>query len=64
MPVTKTRLPVLASLQLTPTNLFACLWPQLARVVSGEREQRQCPGCGNWFEARERRSYELYCGDA
>jgi hypothetical protein len=63
-PPLKSRLAVLASLQLAPTNLLACLWLQLAQVVSGLKAQRQCLGCRKWFEAAERRTDKLYCGDA
>src|SRR5581483_10770270 len=63
-PVRGSNLPVLASLQLAPATLAACLWLQLAQVVSGAKTQRQCAGCGKWFESQERRSDKLYCGDA
>jgi hypothetical protein len=63
-PPLKSRIPVMASLRLAPTNLLACLWLQLAQVVGGLTEQRQCPGCQRWFESRGARSDKVYCGDA
>jgi hypothetical protein len=63
-PMMRSRLPVLGALQLTPVNLYAGLWLQFAQVASGEREQRRCPGCGRWFEAKVTRSDRMYCGDA
>ena len=63
-PPLKSRLPVLASLQLAPTNLLACLWLQFAQVISGLKELPQCPGCKKWFEAAKRRTDKVYCGDA
>jgi hypothetical protein len=53
-----------APLQLSPTDLAAACWLQLALVVSGMKAQRQCQGCGRWFEAHEKRSDAVWCGDA
>jgi hypothetical protein len=64
MPVMKMKLPVRSSLQLAPSSLFACFWLQLAQVVSGEKTQRQCLGCREWFEATGKRTDKLYCDDA
>jgi transposase-like protein len=58
--------PVLFSLRVVPVSLFACLWMQLAEVMSTDKEQRVCPGCREWFEVKSKgtRSDRQYCGDA
>ena len=63
--MTGDRLPVLTSLQLVPATLHACLWLQLAQVMSTNREQRRCRGCGEWFDlkAKGKRSDRTCCGD-
>jgi hypothetical protein len=48
-------LPVMASLRLVPLNLYACLWLQFAQAMTSDKEQRQCVGCGEWFEVRGKR---------
>jgi hypothetical protein len=58
-------LSVMASLRWQPANLFACLWLQFARIMSSDKEQRVCPGCGRWFEVKAKgtRSDRRYCSD-
>jgi hypothetical protein len=56
--------PVLADLRLVPTTLAACCWLQLAQIVSGATEQRQCVACGGWYESKSRRSDKVYCSEA
>ncbi len=48
------KLPVMFSLQLVPSCLYAALWLQLARVMTADKRQRQCPGCDRWFEVQVR----------
>jgi hypothetical protein len=38
------------ALRFVPRNLLAGVWFQLAQSISGDREHRQCLGCGTWFE--------------
>jgi len=60
------KLPVLASLRLVPSNLYACLWLQMAQAISSDKHQKECPACGQWFEVRAKgvRSDRLYCSEA
>jgi hypothetical protein len=36
--------------QTTPHNLLGTLFLQLGQAIAGNREQRPCKACGNWFE--------------
>jgi hypothetical protein len=64
-PQKERRFPLLASLRLVPSNLYACLWLQLGQVMSTNREQRKCRGCGEWFDvkAKGKRSDRTCCSD-
>ena len=55
-----------AVLRMVPQTLLGCLWLELANAISGDKSQRQCPGCGRWFEiqAHGSRSDKQFCSQA
>lgn len=54
------------SLHLIPNTLLGAIWLQLARAVEGNKELRQCGGCGRWFELgpETARKSKNYCSTA
>jgi hypothetical protein len=53
-------------LQLTPHNLLGAIYLQFALAVDGNKDYRQCPSCGKWFELSTHgaRADRLTCSDA
>lgn len=37
-------------IRLVPNGLLGALWLQLARAIDGDKIQRRCPGCQEWFQ--------------
>jgi hypothetical protein len=54
-------------IRLVPHGLRGALWLQLARAIEGDRIQRRCPGCQEWFqisiESGGKRVDARYCSD-
>jgi len=44
-------------------SLIAAMWLQLALAIDGQREYRNCPVCGRWWNATAARSDKLTCSD-
>ena len=51
---------------LTPQDLLAAMWLQMALAVDGDKNYRQCPECQNWFEVSPStaRSDKVFCSTA
>lgn len=49
-----------------PENLLGAIWLQFEHAVTGNREERECLGCGDWFEVSRdtARSDKHYCGNS
>lgn len=49
-----------------PVTLLGAMWLQLAEVVAGHRELRQCASCGSWHELSPdvARTNRRYCGQS
>jgi hypothetical protein len=53
-------------LHIIPGNLLGAIWLQFAQAINGNKEYRQCAGCGKWFELSPdtARTSRFHCSDA
>lgn len=44
-------------------SLIGAMWVQLALAVDGNRTYKQCPICGEWWDATDARPHKTVCSD-
>jgi hypothetical protein len=54
-------------LQILPHHLLSAMWLQFAQSIAGNKKQRACKECGNWFEISSeedgRTKRRMFCSD-